>query len=115
MGFGYLPISYEGLYTRDWVHLNYESSFELTRRLADALSSLGDKFEDTIARNRQSQKRGTRQCNMPGITSSVKLIRADPNSYVISFHGNRFVVPRDAKIDWDNPRLGDIPEIVKAP
>ena len=52
---------------------------------------------------------------MPGITSSVKLIRADPNSYVISFHGNRFVVPRDAKIDWDNPRLGDIPGIVKAP
>ena len=52
---------------------------------------------------------------MPGITSSVKLIRADPNSYVISFHGNRFVVPRDANIDWDNPRLGDIPGIVNAP
>ena len=114
-GLRYLPIPYEGLYTRDWVHLNYKSSFEFTRRLADALSSLGDKFEDTIARNRESQKHGTRQCNMPGITSSVKLIRTDPNTYVISFHGNRFVVPRDAKIDWDNPRLGDIPGIVKAP
>ena len=52
MGFRYLPVSYEGLYTGDWVHLNYESSFEITRRLADALSSLGDNFEGTITRNR---------------------------------------------------------------
>ena len=115
LGFTYLAIPYQGLYTRDWVHLSYKSSFELTRRLADALSSLGDKFGDTIARNRESQKHGARNCNMPGITSAVKLISTDPNSYVISFHGNRFVIPNDAKIDWDNPRLRAVPGIVRAP
>ncbi len=72
-------------------------------------------IENTIARNRESQKHGARKCNMPGITSAVKLIRTNPNSYVISFHGNRFVIPNGGKIDWDNPRLRAVPGIVRAP
>ena len=115
LGFRYVPIPYHGLYTRDWIHLTYESSFVLTRQLAEGISFFGDAFKETIDRNRGRQKNGARKCDMPGITSAVKLVATEPDSYIISFHGNRFVVPRDAKIDWDNPRLGDIPGIVKAP
>ena len=91
------------------------SSFELTRRLANAITSLGDEFRDTIARNRKKQKEGAPKCDMPGITSAVKLIRTDPASYVISFHDNRFVIPGDVKIDWDHPVLSKIKDIVEAP
>ena len=114
-GFRYLKIPYQGIYTRDWVHLSYEFSFELSRRLGDALASLGDEFQNTIAGNRERQKNSTPYCLMPGITSTAKLIETGPNSYVISFHRHRFVVPNDIKIDWDNPDLRDVPGIVETP
>jgi hypothetical protein len=114
VGFKYLPIPYEGLYTRDWIHLTYESSFELSRRLADALSSLGDELQDAVARNRKKQTDATPKCDMPGITTAVKLISTEPASYRISFHGHRFVIPGDAKIDWNHPVLGNTKGIVEA-
>jgi hypothetical protein len=113
-GFKYLPLPYDGLYTRDWVHLSYESSFELSRRLANALSSLGDEFRDAVARNRQKQQADTPKCDMPGITTAVKLIETDPGSYVVSFHDHRFVIPGDVKIDWDHPVLSKIKGIIEA-
>ena len=113
-GFKYLPIPYDGLYTRDWVHLSYESSFELSRRLANALSSLGDEFRDVVARNREKQGADTPKCEMPGITTAVKLIETDPGSYVVSFHDHRFVIPSDVKIDWDHPVLSKVKGIIEA-
>jgi hypothetical protein len=115
LGFKYLPIRDDGLYTRDWIHLTYESSFEYTKRLADALSALGPEFEDTIIRNREKQKDATQACDMPGITSLVRLIETQSNSYVISYHSNRFVIPHNAQIDWNNPDLARVQGIAKAP
>ena len=94
--------------------MSYESSFELSRRLANALSSLGDEFRDAVARNRQKQQADTPKCEMPGITTAVKLIETDPGSYVVSFHDHRFVIPSDVKIDWDHPVLSKIKGIVEA-
>ena len=112
-GFRYLPIPYEGLLYARLDTFELRVQLRAFRRLARALSSLGDEFQDAVARNRESQKSDAPKCEMPGITTAVKLISTEPDSYVVSFHDHRFVIPNDAKINWNHPALGDIEGIVE--
>ena len=113
-GFRFLPIPYEGLYTRDWIHLTYESSFELSRRLADTLSALGSDLKDTVDRNRMKQSNSAAKCDTPGITTPVKLIKTEPHTYTVSFHDHRFVIPNGAEIDWRRPVFSRIKGVTEA-